>query len=189
MSISKVTKGRAGMGRSAALGLSASSAVSANFVGAINVTAASLMTAPAHAYPGLTLQTIRVVLTATGASGTEVDSGVSIPAKSFVLAAFVDMATGASSVTPLLDVGTLSTASGGDADGFLAALNVSGAGALKGSMLASARTLGALSFVGTAASLMFIQPYLNDIARNVSWTSAAVTSAQNGEIVLLVATV
>lgn len=189
MSINKMTKGRAGSGRGVSLSLTCASAASVNTLNAVGITVATTLTAPATQLPGLKLQTVRVVLTATGASGTEVDSGVAIPANSFVLHAFVDMATGASSVTPLLDVGTLSTASGGDADGFLVNLDVSTQGGKKGSALATARTLGALSIVGTAASgNEFIQPAFIDIARNVSWTSQAVTSAQNGEIVILVAT-
>lgn len=135
--------------------------------------------------PGLSLRTLRIGLAATAASGVEVDTGKKIPAKSVVLGVYVDMATGASSITPLMDIGTLSTASGGDADGLLIGLLVDTVGVKAGSMVASARTVGALGFVGTAASMLFAQPPLIDISRNVSFTARAPISAMQGEIVIL----
>lgn len=140
----------------------------------------------ALALPGMTLRTIRAPIV-SAASGVETSTGAKIPAKSLVLHTLIDLATGASSVTPLLDVGTLSTASGGDADGLLAGINIATAGALKGSMVAGGRTLGALSFVGSAASQLFAEPYVCDIERTVSFTPRALLSAVNGEIVILVA--
>ncbi len=139
----------------------------------------------AVALPGVEIRTLAVQLPPTAASNVETPLGVKIPGKSLVISVVVDMATGASSATPLIDVGTLSTASGGDADGFLVGLNVATDGVKAGSMLASARTRGALTFVGSAASQFFDQYALIDIDRDLSFTARGVTNAQKGEVVVV----
>lgn len=85
----------------------------------------------------------RVPITAP-ADGSETDTTFTFPAQCVVLGVWLDISTAeATGGTKTLSVGTDSTDSG-DADGFLAAVDCSSTGIVKGTLLSSGQTLGAL---------------------------------------------
>lgn len=87
---------------------------------------------------------IQAIPIASAPTGSEQDSGFALPAKSIVKNVWVDVtAAEATGATKTLDVGTDGSGSN-DPNGFLAALDVSGTGVLKGTLLSSGQTLGAL---------------------------------------------
>ena len=94
---------------------------------------------------GLSLAAKRYRVTASWLTGSEQDIGLDLPAQSIVLAAFVIVATAeATGTTKTLDVGLLSSESGGDADGFLDGLSVAATGLIFPTLASGAQTLGAL---------------------------------------------
>lgn len=80
---------------------------------------------------------VKVKKIAIGATptGSEQDSTFDLPAKSVVLDVFVDVTTAeATGATKTLDVGLLSSESGGDADGFLDGVSVAATGLVRGAV-------------------------------------------------------
>src|SRR5688572_17389996 len=124
-------------------------------------------------------------------TGSEQDTGVDIPAKCLVLDAYVDARTAeATGATKTLDVGLLSSESGGDADGFLDGVSVAATGVKTGAATytdgtsqnyISANTIGALLFsglvgadgAGTAGTINRRKHICNGTARSISYTSGS----------------
>lgn len=78
------------------------------------------------------------------ADNSEIATGWNLPAVAVVTSVFIRVNTAeATASTKTIDVGTDST-DGGDADGYLVGVSVAGTGLVKGTMLHSARTVGAL---------------------------------------------
>jgi hypothetical protein len=135
----------------------------------------------ALALAGLQLQTLRFALQPT-TSTTFVSAGV-LPARCVVLDAFIDMASVASAATPLLDVGT-----GAATTGFLNGISVGTTGLLHGSLVAGARTVGALLSVDSSGSSSFVpSPAIIATATTVGYTTRSVAARLGGEVVLLIA--
>lgn len=78
------------------------------------------------------------------ADGNETSTSVTLPAKAVVKNVFLNVVTAeATGTTKTINVGTDSTDSG-DADGYLAGVSVASIGLVKGTLLNSGQTLGAL---------------------------------------------
>ena len=78
----------------------------------------------------------------TASDGTEQDSTFDLPAHAIVLDAFVNVTTAESTgTTKTLDVGLLSSESGGDADGFLDGVSTAATGLVRGA-LSITKTVG-----------------------------------------------
>ena len=76
--------------------------------------------------------------------GNETSTGTTLPAKAVVKNVFVNVVTAeVTGTTKTIDVGT-DSGDGGDADGFLAGISVAGTGLVKGTLLNTGQTLGAL---------------------------------------------
>ena len=68
----------------------------------------------------------------TTPTGSEQDTGIDLPTTGFVIDAWVDVDTAeATGTTKTLDIGLLSTESGGDLDGFVDGLSVAAAGLIR----------------------------------------------------------
>ena len=108
----------------------------------VTSTAAELNTLDISAVGAISkVQKIRIT---APADGDETSTGTTLPDKAVVKNVFVDVITAeATGVTKTIDVGTDST-DGGDADGFLAGISVAGTGLVKGTLVNSGQTLGAL---------------------------------------------
>lgn len=130
---------------------------------------------------------VQKVIKLTYNSNVETDTGVDIPINCLVdpwsIALFVQTVD----ATETIDVGILSTESGGDANGFIAAASIATAGWVRPVLTAtdasaqnyiSANTLGALFFKGIdganaagQAGLSIIMPHLSDgVATSISYT-------------------
>lgn len=124
---------------------------------------------------GAARTTDRIDIVATP-TGSEQDSGFDLPKKGAVRAVWVDVTTAeATGTTKTLDVGLLASESGGDANGFLVAVDVSSTGLQKGTLLNTGQTLGALLSVDEdgAGALVPEDHTLNGTARSVSFTAAS----------------
>ena len=94
---------------------------------------------------GATIKVKKIALNATThCTGAEVDTGWDLPETSVVLDVYINVATAATGTTKTLDVGLLSTESDGDANGFLAAADISAEGLVTFINTAGAITLGNL---------------------------------------------
>jgi hypothetical protein len=79
------------------------------------------------------------------AVNTEVDTGYDIPATGLILEAWVEVITAeATGGTKTLDLGLLSSESGGDADGFVDGVSVASTGIKPLTLISSGQTRGAL---------------------------------------------
>jgi hypothetical protein len=102
----------------------------------------------------IALKAITVPFTTNGAGGEQSNPNFKLPANSVVIDVYTYVKS--SSTTGTLSIGTLSSESGGDADGFLASVNLSAVGTKR-------TTLGAL--------LTSTGRYINGAsARTLSWT-------------------
>lgn len=110
---------------------------------------------------------------------TEVDTGFNIPAGATVPPSPFLKVT-AIDATETLDVGLLSSESGGDADGFLAAVSVGTLGLVKGTLLSSGQTLGALLRVDESGAGVLV-PEQHLIATAVSVTYTITTGSDTGK--------
>jgi hypothetical protein len=97
---------------------------------AMTATAAELNAVADVSVNGAIVKVKKIALTAaTHGTGSEVDTAFDLPAKSILLDAYVDVTTAeATGTTKTLDVGLLSSESGGDADGFLDGVSVAATG-------------------------------------------------------------
>lgn len=140
-----------------------------------------------------------------GDGTTENDTGFNLPATAIVEDVLVNVTTAeATGGTKTLDVGLLSTETGGDANGFAAAVDVSSTGLKRpeGTFTAgtnetylSANTRGALlatavagANVATDVGTYAEKPFLTDsvTAKSVSWTPGSTDWAEfKGEVIIL----
>ena len=120
----------------------------------------------------LRVKRLDIVATPTGA---EQDTGWDLPAKSLVLDVWIDVTTAeATGTTKTLDVGLLSSESGGDADGFLDGVSVAATGVKKGTLLNTGQTLGALSRVDEdGAGGLSPEPHITATAKSVTYTAGS----------------
>jgi hypothetical protein len=139
-------------------------------------------------------------------TGAEQDTGWDLPAESIVLGVVIDVDTAeATGGTPTLDVGLLSSESGGDADGFIDGASVTATGKVQGTVTAtvggsetylSACTVGALlraayvagSDVATDHGIFVPRMHLTGTARSVTYTAGSNDFAEfRGRIIIIYA--
>jgi hypothetical protein len=114
------------------------------------------------------------------ASTAEQDTLVDLPAKSLVQAVYIEVVTAeVTGTTKTILVGTLSSESGGDADGFIVGVSVASTGIKIPSLVNGAVTVGALSKEtitdsGAATSAVRV-PYATtaNTAKSISYTLAS----------------
>lgn len=93
------------------------------------------------------------VAAADFADNTEVDLGVDVPSDALVEYAYINVTTAeATATTKTLDVGLLSSESGGDADGFLDGVSVASAVPAIPTLVNGGNTLGALLRVASGVT-------------------------------------
>jgi len=128
---------------------------------------------------------LKIAITA-GSATTEIDTTKDLPAKALVLDVLVEVTTAeATGGTKTINVGLLSSESGGDADGFVAGISVASTGVKRagpayhaGNDYPTSNTRGALLSDFTAGSaaddrgLYREKPHLSDsvTSKSVSWT-------------------
>ena len=118
---------------------------------------------------------------ADSSAATEKDTGFDLPANSIVLPhptiRVVDV-----DATETIDVGTLSTESGGDADGFVVTVSVATAGVVKGTVLQGSNTLGALFEVQDSANAgdLTHEAHVTATATSISYTTTAGSDTVSG---------
>jgi hypothetical protein len=89
------------------------------------------------------VQAVRIPLTTL--TNAEVDTGVDLPTGAVILNVFLDIKTvEATASDKTMDIGLLSSDSGGDADGFLDGIATTGLGLNGGSLVSTGQTRGAL---------------------------------------------
>lgn len=111
----------------------------------------------------------------TTKTDTEIDTGWDLPAKAIVLNVWVDVITfEATGTTKTIDIGLLSSDTGGDADGFVDGLSTAtAAGIRKGTLLNSGQTLGAYLRVDeSGAGVLVPEPHVagSVVAKRVTYT-------------------
>jgi hypothetical protein len=105
-------------------------------------------------------------------SGAEFHTALDLPAKCVVYDVFMDVTTAESTAsTKTIDVGLLSS-EGGDADGFLVGVSIASEGIVKGTLLNTGQTLGALLSVDEDGSATLVrEPHVcNGTAVSISVT-------------------
>ena len=118
---------------------------------------------------------------ADSTAATEKDTGFDLPANSIFLPhptiRVVDV-----DATETIDIGTLSTESGGDADGFVATVSVATAGVVKGTVLQGSNTLGALFEVQDSANAgdLTHEAHVTAVATSISYTTTAGSDTVSG---------
>jgi hypothetical protein len=102
-------------------------------------------------------------------TGAEQDTGWDLPAKAIVLDVWVDVRVAeATGLTKTLDVGLLSSESGGDTDGFLASVSVASTGLKKGTLASTGQTRGALLYADESGTGGLVpEPHVVGTARSV----------------------
>ena len=106
-------------------------------------------------------------------SGAEFHTALDLPAKCVVYDVFMDVTTAESTAsTKTIDVGLLSSESGGDANGFLVGVSIASEGIVKGTLLNTGQTLGALLSVDEDGSATLVrEPHVcNGTAVSISVT-------------------
>jgi hypothetical protein len=134
----------------------------------------------------------RIAIT-TAPTGSEQDTGFDLPAKGILLDCWIEATTfEATGTTKTLDVGLLSSESGGDADGFLDGVSVATSTGMKqGVLTKGAETVGVLlkytiTDNGTATHPQRQWYNLQTAtARSVSYTSGSALTEFRGAIYLL----
>lgn len=109
-------------------------------------------------------------------TGAEQDSGWDLPADSVVTGVFVNVRTAeATGTTKTLDVGLLSSESGGDADGLLDGISVAATGIKRGSLASTGQTLGALlrEDEGGTGELVPASGHIVGTAKSVTYTAGS----------------
>lgn len=145
---------------------------------------------------GAIIRTKRIQITSTP-TGAEQDTGFDLPAKAVLLDCFLDVTTlEATGGTKTMDVGLLSSESGGDADGFLDGVSVAAAGVKIGSLVAGSVTRGVLlkETVTDSGAATHASPRPHNAqavtARSVSYTAGSNDFAEfRGAIILVYAEV
>jgi hypothetical protein len=122
----------------------------------------------------------------TTKTGSEVDTGFDLPAKAVVLDVWVDIRTlEATGSTKTIDVGLLSSETGGDADGFLDGVSTASALAAQGTTTQGTLTLGALLRDASGVSVAYSRKnHLSDSvdAKSVSYTLGSSHTELVGDI-------
>jgi hypothetical protein len=124
----------------------------------------------------------------TALSTGEKDTGFNLPSNGVVLGCFVDVDTAeATATTKTIDVGMLSSESGGDADGFLDGVSTATAGAVKGTLASAGQTLGVLlSADESGAGVLVPEPYLLDgVPNSVTYTLGSAHTELVGSIIIV----
>lgn len=133
----------------------------------------------------LTLKAKRIPITTKTAA--EIDTGWDLPAKAVVLDIVLDVKTAeATASTKALDVGLLSSETGGDADGFLVQVSTSSAVMRRGILTGAVISRGALLRDAGSASVFSAANFLSDsvVAKSVTYTPAAAHTELTGDIVI-----
>ena len=118
-------------------------------------------------------------------AAVETDTGFDLPINAYVKAMGVGVIVDVLDATDNIDVGLLAAESGGDADGFLAQTDVALAGFIKGTLLGTGTTIGALLTVDESAGDLVPEGHAGDgIAESISYTLTAGTDTAVGKIVL-----
>lgn len=122
---------------------------------------------------------------ADSAATVEEDTGLDLPVDSIVLPTPAILVT-AIDATETLDVGTLSTEAGGDPNGFLAAVALGVLGAVKGSLISTGQTLGALLAADESGAGVLVPEshVVVSTTRSISYTSTAGSDTYKGYILL-----
>lgn len=124
---------------------------------------------------------LRLRLTAP-ADGSENDTGIDVPDDAQITNVLLNVITAeATGGTKTVDVGLLSSESGGDADGFLNGVDVSSTGLVQGSLASGGQTLGALlSADEDGAGTLVPEPHLTAsvTAKSVSYTAGSADFAE-----------
>lgn len=104
------------------------------------------------------------------------DTAIVIPAGSIIKNVWVDVATKEDTgTTKLVDIGV----SSGDEDGFLDGVSVAAAGTIKGTLLNTGQTLGALLCVDESGSGALVpEPYVCSAATTICYTLSAANFAE-----------
>lgn len=130
---------------------------------------------------GRTRYTKRVGITAPS-DGSEQDTGFDLPSGAIVRDVFLDVGTAESTgTTKTIDVGLLSSESGGDADGFLDGISVASTGIVYPTLDSGGQTLGALlSADEDGAGALVPESFNADsvTAASVSFTAASANFAE-----------
>jgi hypothetical protein len=138
---------------------------------------------------GVALCSKKIPISNRGAS--EVDTGFDLPAKAVVLDVWVDVRTlEATGTTKTIDVGLLSSETGGDADGFLDGVSTASALSAAGTLAGGTLTRGALLRDASGVSVAYCRKnHLSDSvdAKSVSYTLGSEHTEVVGEIHLLFA--
>ena len=140
---------------------------------------------------GCALRCKRIAIS-SAPTGSEQDTGWDLPAKALLLDAWVEATTAeATGTTKTLDVGLLSSESGGDADGFLDGIEVSATGVKLAVLTKGAETVGVLHKYtitdnGTATHPQRrVHNAQSVTARSISYTSGSAFTEFRGAIYLL----
>ena len=121
-----------------------------NLMDGVTATTAELNTAADLSAQGGMVKVKKHAIVGTP-DGTEEDSGWNLPVKSIVLGVWVDVTTlEATGTTKTMDVGLLTGESGGDPNGFLAAISCAAAGVIRGVLVPEPHVCN-----GTAVSLTY----------------------------------
>lgn len=126
----------------------------------------------------INLYKFNITAPADGAETTHADD---LPTAGVVLGAWLDVTTAeATGTTKTLDVGLLSSESGGDADGFLVGADVSAVGIVKGTLASAGQTLGALLRVDESGAGVLVPEghVLNGTAVSISYTAGSADFAE-----------
>jgi len=133
---------------------------------------------------GLALSAVKLPISNRGAS--EVDTGWDLPAKAVVVDCYVDIRTlEATGSTKTIDVGLLSSETGGDADGFLDGVSTASARIVQGTLAAGTITRGALLRQASGVSVAYSEgKHLADsvAAKSVSYTLGSAHTEIEGDI-------
>ncbi len=117
----------------------------------------------------------------TTTNNTEKDSGYDLPADGVVLDCILAVDTAATSTAKTMDIGTLSSESGGDADGFCDGISGAATGLIVPTLADGAATRGALMRVDESAGDLVPEPYdvTEQTARSISLTSGDAAGLTN----------
>lgn len=112
-------------------------------------------------------------------TGSEQDTGWDLPTKAVVLDVFVEVTTvEATGTTKTLDVGILSSETGGDADGFLDGVSVaSTTGVKKGTLVSTGQTKGALLRADESGGGVLVPEF--HVAGSITGKSISYTAGSN----------
>lgn len=131
---------------------------------------------------GVALKVLKIPVTADF-DNTEQDSGYELPAKAIVLDAWVEVTTADTGET--LDVGTDGSGSN-DPDGFLDGVSVATTGLVKGTLLSSGQTRGALLRADESGSGGLVPEFnVTSGGETITYTGSAATNTFRGSIIIL----